>query len=225
MLRGHRATTWCLATGLGVVVLLLRKSHESSDRAALLVTPSRSWTATPEPTRPAPTLTFAPSASPTTSSPSALPTAAPNTVAPSATAAPTARLDAAFNETAAFAYLYDLTWNIDCPGVPFAWCGDATCRVNGDGLTASCGCVQMSGGEGEVAGLQMQRSLSYLVTSPIVRHALWLHSVNESGTGAQLLCAAVRKGNLWISAGFGQSPCKRAANLPRRRASPPRAPR
>ena len=226
--RGRRATTWSFAAGLGVVVLLLRKANESSSHAALhaalLVAPTRSWTETSKPTRPAPTVTFAPSVSPTTSPPSAPPTAAPSTVAPSATAAPTARWAASFNATAAFDYLYDLTWNVDCPGVPYAWCGDATCRVNGDGLTASCGCVQMSGGEGEVAGLKVQRQLSYLVESPVVRHALWLHSVNESGAGADLLCAAVRNGNLWISAGFGQSPCEYARDpLSVVVASPPRA--
>ena len=33
------------------------------------------------------------------------------------------------------------SWNsVTCSGVDYAYCGMATCRLNGDGRTASCGC-------------------------------------------------------------------------------------
>ena len=44
----------------------------------------------------------------------------------------------------------DFVLHADCSNVTFAFCGRATCRLNGDAATATCGCKRVANDDGRI---------------------------------------------------------------------------
>lgn len=94
----------------------------------------------------------------------------------------------------------DYATRATCADVDFAYCGQATCRLNGDGLTASCGCQRERGSRGR---LFLNANAAFLVYAEPARRALYDFVVaGDKHAFAKKLCAAVAAGTLWRDAGF-----------------------
>ena len=61
----------------------------------------------------------------------------------------------------------DFVLHADCSNVTFAFCGRATCRLNGDAATATCGCKRVANDDGRI-GISTS---SALITFPPECHA------------------------------------------------------
>ena len=61
----------------------------------------------------------------------------------------------------------DFVLHADCSNVTFAFCGRATCRLNGDAATATCGCKRVTNDAGRI-GVSIS---SALITFPPDCHA------------------------------------------------------
>ena len=87
-----------------------------------------------------------------------------------------------------------------CDDVDYAYCGEATCRLNGDGYTASCGCKRERKTSGRIF---LNANSAYLVYSGVVRKALYEYVVEgKKKKFSTTLCDAVANEELWSGAGF-----------------------
>ena len=101
---------------------------------------------------------------------------------------------------AAYAALQEAEYSVTCSGVDYAYCGMATCRLNGDGRTASCGCKRERDATGR---LFFKANSAYMVYSRIVRRALYEKIVTgRDHKFRDLVCDAVADAELWSDAGF-----------------------
>ena len=94
----------------------------------------------------------------------------------------------------------DYTAHATCGDVDYAYCGQATCRLNGDGLTASCGCQRERGTRGRIF---LNANAAFLVYAEPARRALYDYVVDGRKKKFEArLCDAVSANTLWRDAGF-----------------------
>lgn len=103
-------------------------------------------------------------------------------------------------EAEAWAALESASYWAHCDNVTYAYCGRATCRVDGERATATCGCKRIVGAPGS---LGVNSKDAYLIRSPVVRKALYELTVKDARNQfVTTLCEAIEDKTLWRSAGF-----------------------
>ena len=104
------------------------------------------------------------------------------------------------NSREAFGFLANRSWAVHCDNVSFAYCAFATCRVNNDSHTASCGCESQIATSGQIL---FSATNPWFVESPVFLRALTLVARHgDDGGATDVICDAVRKKTFWRSAGF-----------------------
>jgi len=85
-------------------------------------------------------------------------------------------------------------FELNCSGVSFGYCGEATCRINSDGTTASCGCEFI---EDETVNFVVSLQQAYLIFSKHIRKALahW-------DSSSDYICPMLRDSSIYVEAGM-----------------------
>ena len=88
----------------------------------------------------------------------------------------------------------------------YAQCYTGFCTKNGDGKTASCGCLSMRPSDDNEPKLELGWPSAVLIESSKYRNALEDYVNGDASVGEGLMCTALADGSVWEEYGFDSTP-------------------